>query len=95
MAGLVPAIHDFLFTGSKDVDARDKRGHDDLNERIIQVVPLGIFRVYEPHLPCAWPMFDVVLAVYENFQPVALCEARHKSCPMLVARRGKLLVTPA
>jgi len=28
MAGLVPAIHVLLVT--KDVDARDKRGHDDL-----------------------------------------------------------------
>jgi hypothetical protein len=28
MAGLVPAIHDFPAT-KKDVDARDKRGHDD------------------------------------------------------------------
>jgi hypothetical protein len=31
MAGLVPAIHVFLLTfiaGKKDVDARDKRGHD-------------------------------------------------------------------
>jgi hypothetical protein len=28
MAGLVPAIHAFLV--SKDVDARDKRGHDAL-----------------------------------------------------------------
>jgi hypothetical protein len=27
MAGLVPAIHVFL-AGDKDVDARDKRGHD-------------------------------------------------------------------
>jgi hypothetical protein len=27
MAGRVPAIHDFLL--SQDVDARDKRGHDD------------------------------------------------------------------
>jgi len=27
MAGLVPAIHD-LFSFRKDVDARDKRGHD-------------------------------------------------------------------
>jgi hypothetical protein len=26
MAGLVPAIHDFL--RKEDVDARDKRGHD-------------------------------------------------------------------
>ena len=28
MAGLVPAIHAFLFSGSKDVDARDEPGHD-------------------------------------------------------------------
>jgi hypothetical protein len=27
MAGLDPAIHDFLFA-TRDVDARDKRGHD-------------------------------------------------------------------
>jgi hypothetical protein len=27
MAGLVPAIH--AFDAKKDVDARDKRGHDD------------------------------------------------------------------
>ena len=28
MAGLVPAIHVFLGASKKDVDARDKRGHD-------------------------------------------------------------------
>jgi hypothetical protein len=28
MAGLVPAIHALLRVRSKDVDARDKRGHD-------------------------------------------------------------------
>jgi hypothetical protein len=29
MAGLVPAIHVFMaLRGRKDVDARDKRGHD-------------------------------------------------------------------
>jgi hypothetical protein len=28
MAGLVPAIHVLLALGKKDVDARDKRGHD-------------------------------------------------------------------
>ncbi len=28
MAGLVPAIHD-LMQRTKDVDARDKRGHDE------------------------------------------------------------------
>jgi len=29
MAGLVPAIHVFVLSGLKDVDARDMRGHDD------------------------------------------------------------------
>jgi hypothetical protein len=29
MAGLVPAIHAFLWPNRKNVDARDKRGHDD------------------------------------------------------------------
>jgi len=29
MAGLVPAIHVSLAAFKKDVDARDKRGHDD------------------------------------------------------------------
>jgi hypothetical protein len=29
MAGLDPAIHDFLPSGSKDVDARDEPGHDE------------------------------------------------------------------
>jgi hypothetical protein len=29
MAGLVPAIHVLLAASKKDVDARDKRGHDD------------------------------------------------------------------
>jgi hypothetical protein len=28
LAGLVPAIHDFV-AAEQDVDARDKRGHDD------------------------------------------------------------------
>jgi hypothetical protein len=31
MAGLVPAIHVFA-SGSKDVDARDKPGHDELED---------------------------------------------------------------
>jgi hypothetical protein len=29
MAGLVPAIHVFLTHDTKDVDARDKPGHDE------------------------------------------------------------------
>jgi hypothetical protein len=34
MAGLVPAIHVFI-AATKDVDARDKRGHDGRNVRSI------------------------------------------------------------
>jgi hypothetical protein len=30
MAGLVPAIHVFGPQGKKDVDARDKPGHDEI-----------------------------------------------------------------
>jgi hypothetical protein len=33
MAGLVPAIHVFDVAAVKDVDARDKRGHDDIVQR--------------------------------------------------------------
>jgi hypothetical protein len=29
MPGLVPGIHIFLVEGKKDVDGRDKPGHDD------------------------------------------------------------------
>jgi len=29
MPGLVPGIHDFLSVGDKDVDGRDKPGHDE------------------------------------------------------------------
>jgi hypothetical protein len=29
MAGFVPAIHVFAFRQNQDVDARDKRGHDE------------------------------------------------------------------
>jgi hypothetical protein len=31
MAGLVPAIHVFATSKRKDVDARDKPGHDDVD----------------------------------------------------------------
>jgi hypothetical protein len=39
MAGLVPAIHDLLRQGKKDVDARDKRGHDESNIGRIPNIP--------------------------------------------------------
>jgi hypothetical protein len=32
MAGFVPAIHVFLWCSKKDVDARDKPGHDEWRE---------------------------------------------------------------
>jgi len=35
MAGLVPAIHVFLSCSEKDVDTRNKCGHDGLDERVI------------------------------------------------------------
>jgi hypothetical protein len=31
MAGLVPAIHALLAASAEDVDARDKRGHDEFS----------------------------------------------------------------
>jgi hypothetical protein len=34
MAGLVPAIHVLLSFSEKDVDARNKCGHDELNGRV-------------------------------------------------------------
>jgi len=39
MAGLDPAIHVFLFRRSKDVDARDKPGHDAFNSVVQATVP--------------------------------------------------------
>jgi hypothetical protein len=35
MAGLVPAIHVLLSRSEEDVDARNKCGHDGLNERVV------------------------------------------------------------
>jgi hypothetical protein len=35
MAGLVPAIH-VLNAEKKDVDARDKRGHDERDDRVLR-----------------------------------------------------------
>jgi hypothetical protein len=35
MAGLVPAIHVFLWAPPQDVDARDKRGHDDEADTVL------------------------------------------------------------
>jgi hypothetical protein len=34
MAGLVPAIHVFVFCDKEDVDARHKTGHDDVERSV-------------------------------------------------------------
>jgi hypothetical protein len=39
MAGLVPAIHALLADNLEDVDARDKRGHDEERRSIITSHP--------------------------------------------------------
>jgi hypothetical protein len=44
MAGLVPAIHVFLGKVKQDVDARDKRGHDESNIERIGLVEPGLYR---------------------------------------------------
>jgi hypothetical protein len=33
MPGLVPGIHVLVLSGPKDVDGRDKPGHDEINQR--------------------------------------------------------------
>ena len=38
MAGLVPAIHVLVHAEKKDVDARDKRGHDDRKIKFVHGV---------------------------------------------------------
>jgi hydroxyacyl-ACP dehydratase HTD2-like protein with hotdog domain len=44
MAGLVPAIHVLLFANPKDVDARHKAGHDDLETPESYAPPLRAVR---------------------------------------------------
>ena len=39
MAGLVPAIHVLLLAHKEDVDARDKRGHDE--SRVFELQSVG------------------------------------------------------
>jgi hypothetical protein len=38
MAGLVPAIHVLQALNKKDVDARHKAGHDELEQRALSVI---------------------------------------------------------
>ena len=45
-----------------------------LNQRIKQILPIGILRVNKPHFPCAWPMFDRLLALNSSTDVVVLLE---------------------
>jgi len=40
MAGLDPAIHVFCRSEKKDVDARDKRGHDEMKAKRLAIAPV-------------------------------------------------------
>jgi hypothetical protein len=95
MAGLVPAIHDFLFWLQRLLPA-DKRETDGaLDARFIQIIPFRIHRMNESHLPGARPMLDdrlalnsipdivEVLRINQPFQAVTFCESVNKSLPML------------
>jgi len=109
MPALVAGIHVLLLlaAASKDVDGRDKPanpGHDGAvsqhpamqsDERVVEVIPIGIHCMDEPHLPGARPMFDCLLAldgitdvvevliIDETFQPVAFCESLDDSFAVL------------
>jgi len=48
MAGLVPAIHVLASARKKDVDARDKRGHDESN---IERFGIGRSRIHLAFAP--------------------------------------------
>ncbi len=51
MAGLVPAIHVlFLLQEPEDVDARDKRGHDDFGAQPLAANPESS----DMHGACVW-----------------------------------------
>jgi hypothetical protein len=45
------------------VDARDERGHDGLNERVVQIIPFGVGAIDEAHLPGAGPVLDGCLTL--------------------------------
>jgi hypothetical protein len=69
MPGLVPGIHVLLGRGAKDVDGRDKPGHDGRNgtwrskQRIVQLLPFWIHVVNQSNLPRARPMLDCLFAL--------------------------------
>src|ERR1700692_3216748 len=63
MAGFIPAIHVFFTADSKDVDARDKPGHDEINATTqrdsprLRPAPLpsaGICRADAASPACRW-----------------------------------------
>jgi len=76
MAGLVPAIHVFGAAG-KDVDARDKPGHDE--ERLAGATaeeevgpplpPHHIWHKYQPCTASAWPIPANVVSRRHFFRP--------------------------
>src|ERR1700736_4575567 len=43
MAGLVPAIHVFVAARRQDVDARDRRGHDEADNEVIMYSNVNLF----------------------------------------------------
>ena len=96
MTGLVPAIHVFLGDVNEVVDARDERGHDGLNERVVEIIPLRICGMNESHLPGSRPMLDRLFAlngisnivkalcINQSLQAVVSCKSVNKAVPMFV-----------
>ena len=77
MAGLVPAIHVFLLPpGKKDVDARDKRGHDGGEADSIRAkIALGPRR--KPALPLVLEGKDRALGACYSPSMGSLARASH------------------
>jgi hypothetical protein len=65
MAGLVPAIHVFVTLTKQDVDARDRRGHDESNNP-----RFGISAAFLDYLPSVW-MSDSIRASKQLSERVA------------------------
>jgi hypothetical protein len=75
---------------TKDVDARDKRGHDDqnhddLNEQVVQVAPFGIFRMYEAYFPRSRPVLDRFFALNRQTDVVVVL-AMHEDLQSVTLR---------
>src|SRR3954454_24173110 len=79
----------------------------DSDQRVVQIIPIRIHRVDEPHFPGTRPMLDVLLAldrrlngvvrfvVDEALRAMLFRKAVDQSLTVLVGRFGRLLVTPA